>query len=431
MYGELVPVGGGDPIPLLKKSLLVGRRESCDIVLRFSNVSAHHCQLTVNARLLVRPRPAEPQRREGQRGAGDRQAARSGRHPLDRQAQVRGAATRRSTWARSGRRRPTCPKPTSSASRCWSGRGWSSGSSPGRKTLGRPGRIGVATTSRRTSRASSVSAEQAAVGWPRRRKSAPTSARTATSAPDRPTGRGEYREHGFEDEAPLQSERISGKGELVRRRTVCGEQLDGEAEPGFGVQLDVDESVCRRGRVLSVLGLISMVEDEAGRVYQCATRRLLKTLATDQRHVVAAGDRVVFRPVENSRAQGRRDRAGRAAARLHLPGGSRAAAGPGGQCRSIGHRRQRGRAAAEAEPDRPPAGRRRKGRRPAADLHQQDRSGRPGRPAAAGGRLQPDGLRGAAAQREDRLRHRAVPPRDGAAAPTSWPGKAAWASRRC
>jgi pSer/pThr/pTyr-binding forkhead associated (FHA) protein len=48
MYGELVPIGGGDPIPLLKKSLLVGRRESCDIVLRFSNVSAHHCQLTLN-----------------------------------------------------------------------------------------------------------------------------------------------------------------------------------------------------------------------------------------------------------------------------------------------------------------------------------------------------------------------------------------------
>ena len=47
MFGELVPQGGGDLIPLLKKSLLVGRRESCDIVLRFSNVSAHHCQLTV------------------------------------------------------------------------------------------------------------------------------------------------------------------------------------------------------------------------------------------------------------------------------------------------------------------------------------------------------------------------------------------------
>ena len=47
MYGELVPLGGGDPIPLLKKELLVGRRESCDIVLRFANVSAHHCQLFV------------------------------------------------------------------------------------------------------------------------------------------------------------------------------------------------------------------------------------------------------------------------------------------------------------------------------------------------------------------------------------------------
>ena len=48
MHGELIPVGGGDPIPLLKKTLLVGRRESCDIVLRFSNVSAHHCQLYCN-----------------------------------------------------------------------------------------------------------------------------------------------------------------------------------------------------------------------------------------------------------------------------------------------------------------------------------------------------------------------------------------------
>jgi predicted component of type VI protein secretion system len=49
MYGELIPLGGGDPIPLLKKKLLIGRRESCDIVLRFANVSAHHCQLFVNS----------------------------------------------------------------------------------------------------------------------------------------------------------------------------------------------------------------------------------------------------------------------------------------------------------------------------------------------------------------------------------------------
>ncbi len=48
MYGELIPQGGGDAIPLFKKMLLVGRRESCDICLRFSNVSSHHCQLTLN-----------------------------------------------------------------------------------------------------------------------------------------------------------------------------------------------------------------------------------------------------------------------------------------------------------------------------------------------------------------------------------------------
>ncbi|MFM7072464.1 MAG: FHA domain-containing protein [Planctomycetota bacterium] len=43
--GMLVPTGGGDPIPLLKESLIVGRAESCDIVLRFPNVSSRHCQL--------------------------------------------------------------------------------------------------------------------------------------------------------------------------------------------------------------------------------------------------------------------------------------------------------------------------------------------------------------------------------------------------
>ncbi|MHC4405945.1 MAG: FHA domain-containing protein [Planctomycetota bacterium] len=48
MYGELDPRGGGDPIPLLRESLLVGRRESCDVVLRFPNVSAHHCRLRLS-----------------------------------------------------------------------------------------------------------------------------------------------------------------------------------------------------------------------------------------------------------------------------------------------------------------------------------------------------------------------------------------------
>jgi pSer/pThr/pTyr-binding forkhead associated (FHA) protein len=55
MFGELVPQGGGDPVPLLRKKLLVGRRDSCDIALRFPNVSSRHCELElVDGYWLVR-----------------------------------------------------------------------------------------------------------------------------------------------------------------------------------------------------------------------------------------------------------------------------------------------------------------------------------------------------------------------------------------
>jgi adenylate cyclase len=43
--GELVPVGGGDPIPLLRSKVSIGRRESCDVCLRFPTVSGKHCEL--------------------------------------------------------------------------------------------------------------------------------------------------------------------------------------------------------------------------------------------------------------------------------------------------------------------------------------------------------------------------------------------------
>jgi len=48
-YGELIPDGGGDPIPLLREKLTVGRRESCDIVLRFPNISSKHCELMIQS----------------------------------------------------------------------------------------------------------------------------------------------------------------------------------------------------------------------------------------------------------------------------------------------------------------------------------------------------------------------------------------------
>ncbi len=95
------------------------------------------------------------------------------------------------------------------------------------------------------------------------------------------------------DDAP-RHERVSGKGRISRKRTVSGEVVEDEA--GTRMLPDVDRSVCRLGRVLRVQGLLSLVRDDAGTMFQCATRRLLKTLSTDQRHVVAAGDIVWFRP---------------------------------------------------------------------------------------------------------------------------------------
>ncbi len=46
-FGELVPVGGGDAIPLVSDVMTIGRRESCDICLKFQNISGTHCELAL------------------------------------------------------------------------------------------------------------------------------------------------------------------------------------------------------------------------------------------------------------------------------------------------------------------------------------------------------------------------------------------------
>jgi adenylate cyclase len=46
-YGQLTPTGGGDPIPLIKDRILIGRRAEADIQLKFANVSSQHCRLTL------------------------------------------------------------------------------------------------------------------------------------------------------------------------------------------------------------------------------------------------------------------------------------------------------------------------------------------------------------------------------------------------
>lgn len=45
VHGELLPLGGGDAIPLIREVLTLGRRESCDICLRFPNISGLHAQM--------------------------------------------------------------------------------------------------------------------------------------------------------------------------------------------------------------------------------------------------------------------------------------------------------------------------------------------------------------------------------------------------
>lgn len=44
----LVPTGGGDPIPLRKMEIVIGRKPGCDVVLGFSNVSSQHCKLVLS-----------------------------------------------------------------------------------------------------------------------------------------------------------------------------------------------------------------------------------------------------------------------------------------------------------------------------------------------------------------------------------------------
>ncbi len=46
-FGELVPIGGGDAIPLVSEVMTIGRRESCDICLKFQNISGTHCELSL------------------------------------------------------------------------------------------------------------------------------------------------------------------------------------------------------------------------------------------------------------------------------------------------------------------------------------------------------------------------------------------------
>src|SRR5207248_28144 len=103
-----------------------------------------------------------------------------------------------------------------------------------------------------------------------------------------------FHQHGYLDEATHGQERVRAKGDLSRRRTILTEDdpagvLAGQA----GVAMPAaDLTHCLSGRVLRMQGLHSLVETDDGREFRCSVRRLLKTLVTDSRNIVTAGDHV-------------------------------------------------------------------------------------------------------------------------------------------
>ncbi len=92
----------------------------------------------------------------------------------------------------------------------------------------------------------------------------------------------------------MHGERLSGKGSLTRKRTVTGSVASEEDQSGFEVELDVEASLSRPGRVVRCHGLTSIVATEDGTHYKCTVRGILKSLATDLQHVVVAGDFVTI-----------------------------------------------------------------------------------------------------------------------------------------
>jgi ribosome biogenesis GTPase len=83
------------------------------------------------------------------------------------------------------------------------------------------------------------------------------------------------------------AERLSGRGALARRRTVVADRAPASVD-GLGVEPTAVSAW--RGQVLHMHGRETFVCHPDGRVIRCSMRRLLRSIATDQRHPIAAGD---------------------------------------------------------------------------------------------------------------------------------------------
>jgi len=79
------------------------------------------------------------------------------------------------------------------------------------------------------------------------------------------------------------SESVRAKGELSRKRTIHVDDADAPL---------VDSQAWLPGRVVRIVGNVCMVEHDDGRRWDCAVRRVLRTLLIGQRSAVTVGDRV-------------------------------------------------------------------------------------------------------------------------------------------
>lgn len=95
-------------------------------------------------------------------------------------------------------------------------------------------------------------------------------------------------------------ERVSGKGDLTRKRTVGTDRVPTDAAATDQTRSDQpatdQDQTYRRGRVISAHGLkCKVLDDRDGLIYECAIRQVLKSLSIDGRSAVVAGDVVWFR----------------------------------------------------------------------------------------------------------------------------------------
>ena len=243
--------------------MLIGRRESCDIVLRFSNVSAHHCQLTVNGGYWhVR----DLQSRNGVKvngvrvtdkriDPGDMLSVAKHKYEVHYSPVDLGAVGPPPPDVRRRRHVQQVVAGAGGAGAAEVRRQTSARRRSDHDITGRAEAIRYAIIDDASAQIRGRCRKLRELHRMAKKKKIRADFRKNRSVRARTTDwTRQYRQHGFEDEAPLQGERISGKGELARRRTVCGQQPRRRTSPA-STSLGRRRAACRRGRVLCVYGL--------------------------------------------------------------------------------------------------------------------------------------------------------------------------------